>query len=181
MRNESVGILVLAYVIGFTTAFIAFGLNHNATYSSENVNQKPIVLKDYVPAQTANDIEQSASAVLFNQDGLFAKVGDEEKIISGVLSDGIEPGPGFHVDVPFYEISPSGKFIYYCELEIAEDDTCHEYIYEVSSNSINLIKVNGEMQFGTSTASKFSWLANDFAEYDGFNSVSSDEPWLFID
>lgn len=177
MRNEAVGILILAYIIGFNTAYIAFGLNQEGIDLSK---PQPVVFSS---AAVGLAVEQnlSASAISFNNQGLFANVEDKSVVISGALSEDIEPGPGFHADVPFYEISPSGKFIYYCEQEVADSDICKEYVYVVAEHKsypLDTGKIDNSAM--VETTSQFRWLADDRAAYgDLLVSVSAQEPWIF--
>ena len=47
-----------------------------------------------------------AGPVFYDEIGLFMVVDGEEVIVSARQYEGIEPGPGFHFDVPFYALSP---------------------------------------------------------------------------
>lgn len=176
MRNESVSILVLSYIIGFTTAYIGFGTNQHDDFVAYD-NQPAAVVASQTISQ--EEPESTIEDVYFDEVGMFAEVGDESIIISGVLSEDMEAGPGFHVDVPVYKISPSGKFVYYCEQESAEDKDCNEYVYSLDSHTLHPVKLNNVRQTSSLEESSFVWLADDSAYYGGFSSVSNTEPWLF--
>lgn len=176
MRHEQLSILVLAYVIGFTTAYIAFGLNPNRDIASgkDVVYSSSTSLRDVVES-TPNTI----AAVTFSDVGMFAEVGDEEVVISGKLTDSVEPGPGFHVDIPFYEVSPQGNFVYYCEQHSEVPTQCSEYIYSLETHSVHPIKIEGMNVVSTDTSEQnFVWNDDETASYKEYSSVSAVTPWV---
>lgn len=175
MRHEKIVLVMLAYIIGFTTAYIGFGLtpeqshkDHVVTTTSEKHNS----------TSTQQQHEKKGNVeVLFEEEGMFARVNGREVIVSGALRDGVSPGQGFHVAVPDYAVSPNEEFIYYCEQQTHDADTCHDYIYVIDEHLVRPLQFNGTHLTSSIIQSQFSWQDNGTAQYNGYRSLSPQRPW----
>ncbi|MDA8596719.1 hypothetical protein N9L26_00075 [Candidatus Pacebacteria bacterium] len=181
MRNERVFIVVLSYIIGFTTAFIGFALTKSSDYKDHHHdkdhmhshNKRHSAKADYDSTTTSN----RSVEVVFDEAGMYAVVGEERVIVSGMLSDVVEPGPGFHVDVPFYSVSPSGNYVYYCEQQTQEAEDCSYYMYLIDEHVIKPLKLNGENLSSVVAQSGFEWTEQEELTAPGYRSTSSATPW----
>ncbi len=177
MRHEQVAILVLAYIIGFTTAYIAFGISFDPAEGSVTIAE-PVPISLY--KTTTDNVEannNTVAGVLFTDSGMFSTLGGEEAVVSGKLTDEIEPGPGFHSAIPFYEVSPDGRFIYYCEQQMNNDAECSDYIYDVANNVIRPIKISGSAVTTSISKQEFVWLPDGTAQYAQFTAIGTETPW----
>ena len=133
MRHERAILLVLAYVIGFTTSFIAFGvaedsLTDELSYvSSQNMAAVMTAVPD--PIITTDDVWLDSRGLYVVRDG-------EEYFVSGRLPAGAEPGPGYHVSIDRLSLSNDGRLLYYCAQEVFDQDPCTEYVYDVLDHSV---------------------------------------------
>jgi len=129
---------VAGYIIGGTTMFIAFGIE-------PSIGVMPVVI-DYPgstqSAAVANSHKQAAviSDVQVNEDGLFVKVGNEEKVVSVTTNEDVVAGPGSHIDISYYEVSPDATHLFYCAIVSSDTGECAGFIYNAAKHSVSVIK-----------------------------------------
>ncbi|MEZ4200106.1 MAG: hypothetical protein R3B69_00660 [Candidatus Paceibacterota bacterium] len=152
MKHEKALLVLTAYVIGFITAYIAFGLT--ITGPKEAV---------YVTTTHSKEIKQHEGAttdgvgVVETSEGLFALLGAQERVLSAqAISFGA--GAGYHYDVFVAMASPDGKYIYYCAQEDRTSDSCVGYLYDVLEDKTRQVhNENNDPVLLQSTAKKVSW------------------------
>ena len=180
MRNEKVVLVVLAYIIGFNTAFIAFGL------STEYALEKSVV---YIPTpsaaatETIDNVEtptQSTDVVqiLEESEGLYALVGNQKKALTARVEAVSEPRDGAYVSVPLYSVSPDGAYIHFCEQQITSDPTCKHFIYNVDRHVLHRVKVAGTQYISSLTSVNGAWSPEGNLTVDSFSSTNITEPWV---
>lgn len=167
MRHEKITLVVLGYVIGFVTAYIAFG----------STTLTPTKLNEIVPAEAEEIKGESAPAIIFDEDGMFVRIGSNMVVISGRLRENMIAGPGFHTQIPRYEASPDGAYVYFCEQQTEAENFCHEYVYLVGKHMIKPLKKNGEVLTSELTDEGFEWTRVGKLTSDELESVSTSEPW----
>ncbi|MFT5037294.1 MAG: hypothetical protein ACI9VM_000873 [Candidatus Azotimanducaceae bacterium] len=171
MVHERIILVLLGYVIGFTTAFIAFSLAPNIILDSDVASFGDGVTTQYASASEPNTIT-------FEETGLYVVKNGQQIIVSGKLQDGIDPGPGFHVSVSFSQISPSGDYIYYCEQETTSSETCNQYVYNADTHTAHPLKHNGANLTASISGSGFSWNSKNILTNNKLKSISSNKPWM---
>lgn len=145
-RNERVTVLIISYIIGFITAYIAFGLSQ--------LEEKFV----YVPidaAQTASVIDAS-SAISSNvteteavpaitKEGLVVVKNGEVRVVSAsrpaadtILED------GFHVAIADYQMAPNEEYLYFCEVPSVDTDSCKPFIYDITEDAVYPVRLDGE-------------------------------------
>ena len=176
MKHEKIILVLLGYTIGFTTAFIGFALTDDKKHERKSeMYANKVLQKNY------NQLEGDSSvSVIFDDSGMYAVVDGNKKVVSGVLTETVPPGPGFHSEIPFYSVSPSGKYIYYCEQEQEADGTCSQYLYLINEHVIKPLKLNGESLSSSVADSGFTWTENGQLISDEYSSVSEAEPWKLV-
>lgn len=178
MRHENIVLVVLSYIIGFTTAYIAFGIapdiTHQAAYTPGHANE-PEFSTDKNDAHDDSPID-----IFITEDGMFADVAGSERVISGKLRDGVTTGPGFHVSIPRYEPSPEGEYVYYCEQQSSSENVCHEYLYLVQEHLIKPLKAQGEALTSSVSDSGFRWMREGVLASPQFISETPDTPWKLV-
>lgn len=127
--------VILAYVIGFTTAFIMFAL------VDKDRQHKAVHL---IPEENLGRVEAMERVeIMENGEGLFVKKGGEERIISALV-DALPTEPGFHTDIVVASVSPDGAYVHYCAVtEVAEE--CQHFIYSVREDKTYMVKAGDAM------------------------------------
>ncbi len=181
MRHEKIFIVLLAYIIGFTTAFIAYGLNY--TIVDDNVyaqiNTTPIAdVQNTDPIVQVNNT-QSASALTatLTEEGLFAVLNGKQRVISANVKDSASNEHGFHVAIATVEVSPDNRFIYFCEQRSLNANECHSYIYALETDSVHIVQTTADEDVVASTEKKVVWLTDSRLIVDGYVSESNETPW----
>jgi hypothetical protein len=176
-RNEKVMILLASYVIGFTTAYIAYGINLAGMQDALPVN--------YTASMTAS-VAQAEPVVVANfeitADGLEVTVDGEPFLVSAHVSTVPEEMiadfgyQGIHERVEGMSLSSSGSYLYFCEYP-PEAVGCAPFVYDTVSKIIYPVTV-----YNYSDPVFESQLAfdGDFLKSDELISLSPDEPWLLI-
>lgn len=139
-RNERVAILIAAYVIGFITSYIAFGL----TQLSDKFVYVPTVQTASVVSATQSASESVAIPAI-NKDGLVVVKDNEVRLLSALAapSDDVLP-EGSHVSIADYALSPDGQHVYFCEVPAADLGVCRPYIYDVAEDMLYPVLSDGQ-------------------------------------
>lgn len=186
-RHERVALVILAYVVGFTSAFIAFGVS--------NLNEAKVVYQsvaefevdeEYVAENTIGSV-MGASAVMAQYEGgmLTATIGEERYVLS--IDEDIIPAEerlafveqGLHVVPPPYVVSPTGKFIYFCEQSSEGAGECQAFVFDVENNVINFVTESGEKLVVSGGAAAAATWQGDILHLDGRTSLEATAPWRF--
>ncbi len=151
-RNEKALLILCTYVIGFTTAYIAFGVTvsgtEDASMYTANVYSTQSVTRDEVMA--------------------------EEEVLGVTSQDPV--GTTLDTTNPDQVLSPNGSFAYYCE-EGMTPGICIPFILDLSTNVANALTIDGEaVTFNTEDAT-FTWTADNTLTGPGLVSASADAPW----
>lgn len=203
-KHEKVVILVLAYVVGFTSGFIAFGV---ATPDLETVTPVAVVesITSEVPMEeVATDlpvIEEQAVTLsddnakdyiepmypqgthVYYQNGrLFVSIDGNVNLLSieknrmaANVTD-LFSSQGSHVAVPHYAISDDNKFVYYCEQQSSQD-TCVSFVYDIANQTVQYVVENGQkLVLAASDAKKAVWSNATLLVGNGA-SISPETPW----
>ena len=124
-RHERALLTVVAYVIGFVTAYIAFG-------AVKDMPIDPV----YQTASVVNTVMVGegpmVTDVVYNK-GFYAIVDGKPKPISA--SNVYGEGMGFHVDITSYNISADGSTVDFCSVEYV-DQSCINYRYHADSHTV---------------------------------------------
>lgn len=137
MRHERAFLVALAYVIGFTTAFIAFGV------SSDTITDQISYTGSQNVAAVAATMTAVPEPIITTQDvglderGLYVMRDGEEYFVSARLPQGSEPGAGYHVSIDRLTLTNDGRLLYYCAQEDFDQEGCTEYVYDVLDHSVS--------------------------------------------
>ena len=175
MINERAVIVALSYVIGFTTAFIAFGVTQQKSdYATANK------LTTSFSAETFEQAELIATSfeAFKNEDGFFVTVDGNEQIISARSTNEVGQ-PGFHFDVPYYEVSPTTQYVHYCEQMTEVPTECTHFIYVVDEHIVYPVTVERDGGLVSNISDMHThWLDDGRLEIGLFVSESVEEPWV---
>ncbi len=183
-RHERAMVVMTSYVIGFTSAFIAFGINHvtqtdmivvdtsSVTGSSEVVSMQPRKGESY----SASIRIEPAGLVVVSEAGkrLLSARKNSPYVASAISAD---PQPGFAVKIIEAELSRDSRFVYFCEQLEDEAQSCVAYVYSIADDVLHPLKVRGS-EYGPQILTHTSaWSQDGNLMVDGFLSTSPETPW----
>jgi hypothetical protein len=171
-----------SYVIGFASAFIAFGV------TDANAPAALPVVAEYIESheQTAVAAEKvKATTLRVEETGLVLVTEDLERLLSARKSSPLAANaltaanePGFAERLVEAELSRDGKFAYFCEVLNESDTTCDAYVYDVEMDTIYPVKVNDTVYRPETETHRSSWSSSGNLIVDQFHSVSTSRPWI---
>jgi len=172
INDHSKAIIVgLAYLIGFTTAYIAFGINESKVHSVVKSNYES---RHSVVNQAA---AFGAAKTFANEEGLFIRNGEEERIISAT-SDGEELEFGFHKEIVTTSMSMDQSMVHYCAT-MDDSEECYNFVYVVSEDVVYPVRdSNGVVVTSMDEAQTSAWLPGNLLSINGEVSLSTTNPWL---
>lgn len=179
MVNDKALLIILAYTIGFITAYIAFGLtgvNENGyektAYYSNVAEGKKFQVTGEVRGTRKVDTRVTA-------DGLYALIDGSERVLSAQAISATEGKPGYHHEIVITEVSPDGQYIFYCAQLTASSQNCSSFVYEISSDSIYRVKHDGSQIALSAANAQVRWTVSGDLQIDGH--LSSGKPWNIVD
>lgn len=203
-KHEKVVLVILAYVIGFTTGLICFGLsvNHDKYEVSEHgvemsdtISHETMVNPDdNYPEQITPESEQQTapeetststnSEVSVGYEGgrLFSNLNGASVVLS-VKRDQLTPDQvqvfseqGLHDAIPNYLVSQDSNYIYFCEQK-TEADSCSDLIYDVENKSIHFVTIDGVKVASTAVEAKTANWNGSLLSIGNKVSQNASEPW----
>lgn len=177
-RHEKVALIIAAYIIGFTTAFIAFGLFKSGTFEQTT----------FVPVQVTRanvgDLSFKTNVGL-EEDGLYAVTSNYDRILSAdkraltasAISSLVD-GSGYHYRIIDAEASRNAKFVYYCEQLSAEAPTCDAFVYDLEKDVVHPVTINGEVASYPVDEHNSYWLGGSTLHVNGATSADGNKPWV---
>lgn len=185
-RHEKTIIIITSYVIGFTTAFIAFGINKisNPEMINDNVIE-PARLTSMQQHEEASNTD-GITNVGFGKDGLFAITPTYERLLSAdknsfsaTVANSIQNTPGFYYAIVDAEVSRNGKFVYFCEQNDETAKYCLPYVYSLSDDSLHVVKRGGGTYKSPVDGHTSSWSEDNSLVLNGMVSEDNQTPWIF--
>ncbi len=181
-RNEKIIIVISAYIIGFTTSFIAFGLE------TPNQTEVPQSQEQHVHAQVEKfDASlETISSIETNDDGLFIVTDGYSRLLSakrGSLGASLiasVPTPGFHTKIIAASLSKDLKFVYFCEQQIPDTQKCSPYVYSLLDDSSHVVKLNGAVFEQAIEGHTAVWTDNNLLVLNENLTSNPQKPWEFL-
>ncbi len=179
-RHERITLVVAAYIIGFTTAFIAFGVNQIGGGESTNV----ISYNSVNTAEKVTTRPDSVASIRVEKDGLVVVAEGLQRLLSArksafsasVISS--SPAPGFAERLVEAELSRNNKFVYFCEQLDMESETCDPYVYSLENDTVYSVTLNGEKYFPAIGGHSSAWSPVGYLSINEYTSASPDTPWI---
>ena len=143
-RHERVALLITAYIIGFITAFIAYGLTGTNVPTPTVVNTTPNntsqPLSATQGAATVNAVTPQVD-LYADEAGLHVSARSNDDVLLSAAIDvskdneyvGID---GAHFSIPFASVSPDRSHVYFCEQPTPESTTCKPFIYNINEEIV---------------------------------------------
>jgi len=196
-KHEKVVLVILAYLIGFTSALIAYGIKPIPDYfppetelELNNVLENTdFVDKQDIQSSTTVATNQSTDEFVTYHDGRLGVHSDNGDFLLSINKDLVDKellvefkdyGVHYSKFAPFHIVSADKQFIYFCE-QHGDEDNCSNFIFDVKSSVIQF--VNNEKQkivTSRSVAEKAYWQEDGTLVVGDFTSVSPDTPWKVV-
>lgn len=159
-RNERVAILLTSYVIGFVTAYIAFGVVQLEN-SMEFAQMPPQNMASVITAR--QPVEKAETFIAVDTEGLIIIKNNKRTLLSatGDTSTSDFFTDGQHVTITDYSLSPDKAHVYFCELPAQDSDSCRPYIYSVADDIVYPFLINGERVAFEAKDQEVSWSENN--------------------
>ncbi|MBY0538393.1 hypothetical protein K2P47_03260 [Patescibacteria group bacterium] len=190
-KHEKAVLVILSYVVGFTAGFIVFGVTQSSPLESapiinvteapaaEMVTGVPEVSTTETPELETSDMSQQ---VMYTGGRLMANSNGASVLLSAQIQT-VDPetakdlaSQGVHESLPQYLASDDGNFIYYCEQHSGED-TCVNFIYQVSDQSIKYVTADGVKLRSTPMDAKAAYWEGATLVIGANRSMTPDTPW----
>jgi hypothetical protein len=190
-KHEKAVLIVVAYIIGFTSGFIAFGISggFRTTTVDAVATPAPFIPADYTPPTENPPLVEDLPAtspvdeiVSYEEGKLYATVKGERFVLSlhnDVMSTENVEGfstQGIHAALPVYSSSPDGRFVHFCEqqTEVAE---CTHFVFDTEANVIQPVSVNGRKLVTSDDIAKTAIWSTDGLLIERYRSYTADAPW----
>ncbi len=183
-RHERAFVVMASYVIGFTSAFIAFGINHftptDVIVMSDTITQiatqQPAMQPRQGQSYSASIRVEPAGLVVVSEAGKrLLSARKDSPYLASVIS--AEPQPGLAVKIIEAELSRDSRFVYFCEQLTPDSQSCTAYVYSIADDVLHPLQVRDagyEPQIVTHTS---AWSQDGNLMVDGFISSSAETPW----
>jgi len=177
-RHEKAILIVAAYVIGFTSAFIAFGL------SNTQVSEPQISFINKLEASPSSQSSASVASVVLRDDGLYLVTGETDRLLSAkrsILGEETSKAlPGFFENMIDAEASRDGRFVYFCEQLTQEAENCDPYVYAVETDALYHVKKDGNDLYPIVSNHESMWVNDSVLVVNGVSSEDVNKPWLLF-
>ena len=156
MKNEKVALVFFSYIIGFTTAFIAFAINDNDY--SKNYVANPKTQPESVNGGDKVQQNNSAIEVVEKPEGLFILNNGNERVLSAAASNGVS-GEGFHTEIFSASVSSDGQYVHFCASLVGEPGLCTNFVYSIMDDLVYRVTVMEEVLKTTpEEAKEIAWV-----------------------
>jgi hypothetical protein len=182
-RHEKAVIVLTSYVIGFTTAFIAFGLT-TMHYSDKQMSKRAPHMQSAKKVDY-KEVHNNISAIGTDESGLYVTIGGYNRIISG-NKNALEAsviasitGPGYAVKHHMPQVTEDGWFAFYCEQAEEGATDCAPFVYSLFDDTIHKVTLDGVHESLTIDDVNVSWAENNQLIINSFTSSDPKMPWIF--
>lgn len=160
-------LVALAYLIGFITAYIAFGLSQTGYHKS-----KPMVKDQHYGASAYSSVK-----AVTTDEGLFMSSQDQERIISA-KSEGEVLKLGYHRNIVAVSVSMDGEYIYYCA-EMNEEGSCHHFVYVKADDMVYSVVKDGQpLVTDNGFSQNVMWRKSNALQIGNLLSSDTTKPWF---
>lgn len=180
-RHERVALVILSYVIGFVTAFIAYGLNKaDQVISVINTDEVEKVSETRVEVPVPVPVPVDA---VYENGRFYIETPERQILVSakpsalGMTDDEILKRPqGLHKDISATDIDQDGGHVFFCEQHTSEA-TCRPFVYDVENVIVYRVMVDGApVDLPIDQANDSDWSDNKL-RVSSYTSVDSEKPW----
>jgi len=170
-RHEKVALVLLAYIIGITSGYIAFATHstpvsakyQSATFHIDRVSDMnshiPIDNSDYGRGIVQRDKNHSDRFVHYTDGRLIVESPDLQMLISihaDQMGEDVQPGfemQGTHIVPPVFIADAADENVFFCEF-FKTDAECLSYIFNATDVTIKPVVLNGQQLNLTETEAR---------------------------
>jgi len=178
-RHERALVVVASYVIGFASAYIAFGVSQ-----SQQIVYMPVVSEQHQVAKKSVIASPTAS-LRVEDDGLVLATQDKERLLTARKSSPLVasliqagPTPGFAEKLTEAELSRDSEYVYFCEQLTPEAESCDAYVYSVNDDVLYPVQINGEVYTPNNASHVSAWSPAGYLTIGEYQSASTETPWI---
>jgi hypothetical protein len=178
-RHEKAFLVITAYVIGFTTAFIAFAIPNMQSYDAVDA-------LTFAPTVKSVSVSTPTLSVGKGEEGLYAITPTYQRLLSvdrstlGANLIDSAPSSGYYYAIIDAEASRNGQFVYYCEQIDESDTTCDPYVYELATDSLHPVTVDGAQVKPVIADHTAAWTDTSELMIDDHISADPAQPWVLV-
>ena len=200
-KHEKAVILFLAYVVGFTSGFIAFGTKQSApevvsvteVVQEISLEESPDVVEEVItddvlteavesPNEYSNPLHPEGTHAYYQNGRLLVSVNGQVTLLSmeknrmaANVTD-LFSKQGSHIAIPHTAVSTDNKYVYFCEQQ-SDADSCVSFVYAIEAQTIYSVMDNGQkVVMSGSDAKKVTWDGNKLSVGTSL-STSPEAPW----
>ena len=200
-KHEKAVILFLAYVVGFTSGFIAFGISKPTPETASvievveeiTLEESPVILDEVavtevvteaedLPNEYSNPLHPEGTHAYYQNGRLLVSVDGEVTLLSmeknrmaANVTD-LFSNQGSHIAIPHTSVSTDNKFVYFCEQQ-SDADRCVSFVYSIDAQTIYSVMDNGlKVVLTASDAKNVTWNGNTLSVGTSL-STSPETPW----
>ena len=178
MKNQQALLVALSYIIGFTTGYIAFGLDDLGHGGSWKYHEEA---RSHSGKNASGHINQQIG-IAVREDGLYALIDEKERILSAQAASVSATKPGWHYKVIKTEVSPNNRFVYYCAQTSVEEDSCWHFVYVASEDVVYKVSRADGQQINSDIGSLISgWTVDNLLAINSYISADKQKPWRVVE
>ncbi|MEM9336255.1 MAG: hypothetical protein AAGA35_00155 [Patescibacteria group bacterium] len=190
-KNERGIILILAYIIGFTSGYIAFGYQDNYLLkqpkpSLEQTKQQIQGEQMVAEPSLTTSVPEEGSGRLRYASGVLEYVHEDGTVraLSFLQTPSLAASAllgadqqGVHTALDAYNTSPDERFAFFCEQKL-DQSQCYPFVYDSTEDEIRFVRER-EVPFPISidVARRVYWN-EDGIVLGEFHSRQKDQPWI---
>jgi|GEM_PF-866035 len=141
-RHERAALVTTAYVIGFITAFIGFGVSYLSVDTGVPVATQPASVVMTTETESTSSATPTVSLEQ-TADGLFLNTDEGVTLLASFTSGDVATTDGEYVALAATDVSPNGSYAYFCEVPSVSSDNCAPYVYNVMTERVYPVTING--------------------------------------
>jgi len=185
-KHEKVVLVVLAYIIGFTSGLIAFGINQSVFLGADGQDSElKYDVQKISTDESFNDTEHSDNTeIVTYKDGYLRVISGDNNFLLSIDKNLVDEESldsfteqGLHTAIPFFVASPDNRYVYFCE-QHSIDDSCMSFVFDSKSSVIQFVNNNGQKLSTTAAVARGAHWGDDGMLIIGdFSSLTIDTPW----
>jgi hypothetical protein len=169
-RHERVALIIAAYIIGFLTAFIGFGIDVGQPTSftqviPANIQDNSASVSSALSLSTAinSSIAITDTGLELTTDGVTVLLAASQYAVTPNTPQGQD---GVFIGISSYGVSPDGSYAYFCELPSRNVDSCKPFVYSVLSQTVYPVTIDSERVAFEATKHNVVWNSAGLVSVD---------------
>lgn len=185
MQHERAAVMALTFCIGFTTAFIAYGVPQVSApvpVAFAPATQPAAIIiaesPESVPAPAPSAAVATAQpGVALDKEGLWFLRNGERLLVSPSIASA-PTIPEAHVDVHQAVARADGAYLFFCAETAAAAGVCEPRVFDSTNFGVHRIQSQGQTGTLDPAQLEVSWQSDGRLAINGFVSSSAVQPWV---